>query len=87
MIGDHLARDTDLQMVHLKDITEDYAMTLADWRERFMAELERVRDMGFDDNFIRMWDFYLSYCEGGFRERIISTVQLAFAKPGYRFKT
>ena len=87
VIGDHLARDTDLQMVHLKDITEDYAITLADWRERFMAELERVRDMGFDDNFIRMWDFYLSYCEGGFRERIISTVQLAFAKPGYRFKT
>ncbi|HBQ39710.1 MAG TPA: SAM-dependent methyltransferase, partial [Halieaceae bacterium] len=39
---------------------------------------------GFDDQFIRMWEFYLCYCEGGFRERIIGTVQLAFAKPGYR---
>jgi cyclopropane-fatty-acyl-phospholipid synthase len=40
--------------------------------------------MGFDDRFIRMWEFYLCYCEGGFRERIIGTAQIAFAKPGYR---
>lgn len=84
VIADHLARDTDMQMVHLRDITEDYALTLAHWRARFMDKLETVKQMGFDDNFIRMWDYYLSYCEGGFRERIISTVQLAFAKPGYR---
>jgi cyclopropane-fatty-acyl-phospholipid synthase len=85
VISDHLARDTDMQMVHLRDITTDYAVTLAHWRERFMKRLETVREMGFDDHFIRMWEFYLAYCEGGFRERIISTVQLAFAKPGYRF--
>ena len=42
--------------------------------------------MGFDEEFIRMWEYYLHYSEGGFRERIISTVQLAFAKPGYRFE-
>lgn len=84
VIADHLARDTDMQLVHLRDITLDYARTLACWRDRFTAELETVRHMGFDDQFIRMWEFYLCYCEGGFRERIISTVQLAFAKPGYR---
>lgn len=84
VIADHLARDTDMQLVHLRDITLDYARTLSCWRERFTAELETVRQMGFDEQFIRMWEFYLCYCEGGFRERIISTVQLAFAKPGYR---
>ncbi|MEZ5573938.1 MAG: cyclopropane-fatty-acyl-phospholipid synthase family protein [Halioglobus sp.] len=85
VIADHLAKDTDMQLIHLRDITEDYAITLAHWRERFMARLDAVKGMGFSDEFVRMWEFYLCYCEGGFRERIISTVQLAFAKPGYRF--
>lgn len=84
VIAQHLADDTDMQMVHLRDITQDYALTLEQWRARFMDNLDSVRNMGFDENFIRMWDYYLCYCEGGFRERIISTVQLAFAKPGYR---
>ncbi|MFU8765958.1 MAG: class I SAM-dependent methyltransferase, partial [Haliea sp.] len=84
VIADHIARDTDMQMVHLRDITQDYARTLACWRERFIDQLDAVRRMGFDDHFIRMWEFYLCYCEGGFRERIIGTVQLSFAKPGYR---
>jgi cyclopropane-fatty-acyl-phospholipid synthase len=85
VIADHLARDTDMQMIHLRDITRDYALTLAHWRERFLQAQSAVRDMGFDQTFMRMWEFYLAYCEGGFRERIIGTVQLAFAKPGYRF--
>jgi cyclopropane-fatty-acyl-phospholipid synthase len=85
VITGHLARDTDMQLVHLRDITRDYALTLAHWRERFLAALPAVRQQGFDQAFIRMWEFYLAYCEGGFRERIIGTVQLAFAKPGYRF--
>jgi len=51
-----------------------------------MANLDRVQDMGFDQQFIRLWEFYLCYCEGGFSQRIISTVQVAMAKPGYRFK-
>jgi cyclopropane-fatty-acyl-phospholipid synthase len=86
VMADHIARDTDMQIVHLRDITNDYAETLAHWRRRFLANLEAVRGMGFSEEFLRMWDFYLCYCEGGFRERVISTVQLAFAKPGYRFK-
>ncbi|MFT7287091.1 MAG: cyclopropane-fatty-acyl-phospholipid synthase [Halieaceae bacterium] len=84
VIAEHIAADTDLQMVHLRDITADYAITLTHWRQRFMGQLDAVQAMGFDDRFIRMWEFYLCYCEGGFRERIIGTAQLAFAKPGYR---
>ncbi len=84
VIAKHIARDTNMQMVNLRDITADYALTLAHWRSRFMERLEEVRAMGFDERFIRMWEFYLCYCEGGFRERIIGTAQIAFAKPGYR---
>ncbi len=86
VIADHIANDTDLQIIHLRDITEDYALTLSHWRSRFMSRLAAVRSMGFEEEFIRMWEYYLCYCEGGFRERIIGTVQLAFAKPGYRFE-
>ena len=86
VMAQHIARDTDMQIVHLRDITNDYAETLAHWRQRFLANLEAVRGMGFSEEFVRMWDFYLCYCEGGFRERVISTVQLALAKPDYRFQ-
>jgi cyclopropane-fatty-acyl-phospholipid synthase len=84
VIAHHIAKDTDMQIVHLRDITQDYATTLADWRDRFTEQIPRIQDMGFDQRFIRMWEFYLCYCEGGFRERIIGTVQVAFTKPGYR---
>jgi cyclopropane-fatty-acyl-phospholipid synthase len=85
VISRHVARDTDMQIVDLHDITDHYARTLACWRERFLDKLEQVREQGFDENFQRMWEFYLCYCEGGFRERVIGTVQLTFAKPAYRF--
>lgn len=86
VLSRHISRDTDMQMVNLRDITQDYARTLEEWRQRFMARLETVREQGFDERFERMWEFYLCYCEGGFRERIISTVQVTLAKPGYRFE-
>lgn len=79
-----LARVTELGAAHLEDIGLHYAQTLADWRARFHAALPRVRQLGFDDRFIRMWDYYLAYCEGAFRERYISTVQLVLAKPAAR---
>lgn len=84
VISGHIARDTDMQITHLRDITADYAETLAHWRTRFQAALPQVREQGFDTVFERMWEFYLCYCEGGFRERIIGTVHMTFAKPGYR---
>jgi cyclopropane-fatty-acyl-phospholipid synthase len=80
----HVSRDTDMQLVGLEDITLHYAQTLADWRAAFFAKLNEVKSQGFDDVFIRMWEFYLCYCEGGFRERVISTSQLLIAKPGCR---
>lgn len=85
VISRHIARDTQMQIVAMRDITPDYAQTLADWRERFLAQQDAVHKQGFDDTFMRMWEFYLAYCEGGFRERAISTVQLTFAGPDYRF--
>lgn len=81
IVAKHIAEDTDLQIVGLEDITKDYAMTLASWRQAFHQQLPAVKELGFDDVFIRMWDFYLCYCEGGFAERAISTVQYVFAKP------
>jgi cyclopropane-fatty-acyl-phospholipid synthase len=85
VIADHVAHHTDMQVVHLRDITHDYALTLAEWRRRFTDKLDEVRAMGFDDAFIRLWEYYLCYCEGGFRERIIGTVQMSLARPEYRF--
>ncbi|MGB2271426.1 MAG: class I SAM-dependent methyltransferase, partial [Pseudomonadales bacterium] len=84
IIGHHVASDTDMMIVSLRDIGRDYALTLERWREQFMDKLEAVRSQGFDERFIRMWEYYLCYCEGGFRERAISTVQVVMAKPEYR---
>jgi len=84
VIGENLANHTDLQMIDLRDITRDYAHTLEAWHHAFLEQLDKVREMGFDDRFINMWRFYLSYCEGGFRERIIGTFQITMAKHGYR---
>ncbi|MFT7388673.1 MAG: cyclopropane-fatty-acyl-phospholipid synthase [Candidatus Endobugula sp.] len=81
VMSKHVEKDTDMQIVGIDDITLDYAKTLAAWRERFFEKIDHVREQGFDDVFIRMWDFYFAYCEGGFRERAISTVQLVMAKP------
>ncbi len=79
-----MTRGCDLRTVHLEDIGLHYAETLARWRDNFLARLDAVRALGFDTRFIRMWHFYLSYCEGGFRERDLGTVQMLLAKPGWR---
>lgn len=84
VVAQHINQDTDMQIVGLEDITQDYARTLADWRKAFFANIEAVRAQGFNDTFIRMWDFYLCYCEGSFTERAISTAQYVFAKPNAR---
>jgi cyclopropane-fatty-acyl-phospholipid synthase len=84
IISRSLARVTDLQQVHLEDITAHYATTLERWRERFLGATERLSELGYDERFRRLWELYLCYCEGGFRERRIQDVQLLLAKPGYR---
>jgi cyclopropane-fatty-acyl-phospholipid synthase len=77
-------RHTELNIIHLEDIGDHYAQTLKHWREAFMEKLEQVKAQGFDERFIRMWEFYLCYCEGGFVERSIGTSQVLLAKPDYR---
>ena len=54
------------------------------WRERFLANEHEVRHLGFDDRFLRMWEYYLAYCEGGFEERYLGSVHMLFTKPGSR---
>ncbi len=76
-----LARVTDLSVRHLEDIGPHYATTLRHWHERFRNNLDRVRTQGFDERFVRMWEYYLCYCEGGFAERALGTAQLLLAKP------
>jgi cyclopropane-fatty-acyl-phospholipid synthase len=77
-------RASDLRVYHLEDIGAHYATTLRLWRERFLANLGRVRALGYPGEFIRMWEFYLSYCEGGFAERAIGDAQMLLVKPGNR---
>jgi cyclopropane-fatty-acyl-phospholipid synthase len=79
-----LARVTDFRIIHLEDITPHYARTLRLWREQFFANLHQVRAMGYPESFIRLWEFYLCYCEGGFAERYTGDVQLVLAKHRYR---
>jgi cyclopropane-fatty-acyl-phospholipid synthase len=79
-----VALNTDMQLVDLKDITFDYALTLRAWRERFHNALPEARQLGCDEMFIRMWRYYLCFCEGGFLERVIHTGQLLLAKPDWR---
>ncbi len=76
-----VAEHTDMVVRNLEDIGLHYARTLEDWRSRFSANSKKVTELGYDERFRRLWDFYFSYCEGGFRERTISTVQLTAAKP------
>ncbi|CAM5418404.1 hypothetical protein RLIN73S_00006 [Rhodanobacter lindaniclasticus] len=77
-------RASDLSLIRLEDFGSSYAQTLKAWRERFTAHLAQVRAQGFDERFVRLWEFYLAYCEGGFRERSIGVAHLLMAKPGHR---
>ena len=78
------AKASDLRLVNLEDIGPSYALTLRHWRQRFLGRLDEVRRQGYDERFIRMWEFYLCYCEGGFIERSIGDVHLLLARPGNR---
>ena len=74
------ARVTSLSLEHLEEIGLHYARTLHHWRERFLAHKGDVRALGFDEKFLRTWDYYLAYCEGAFAERYIGDAQLLFRK-------
>jgi len=80
----HLKRYSDMMIRDLHDIGLDYAQTLNHWYEAFIQAKDALLSDGYDERFIRMWTYYLKYCEGGFLERTISTVQLVISKPHYR---
>ena len=79
-----IARITDMRLFHLQDIGPHYATTLARWRDNFFANIEAVRKLGYPEEFVRMWDFYLCYCEAGFTERAIGDVHMLLTKPQSR---
>ena len=77
---------TDMKLAHSEDIAAHYARTLRDWRANFDQREAEVRALGYPERFIRMWRYYLSYCEAGFAERYLSDYQLIFVKPGNRME-
>jgi cyclopropane-fatty-acyl-phospholipid synthase len=79
-----LTAHTDMRAIHLEDIGPHYATTIRHWHDRFIANIDRVRELGFSDAFIRMWKFYLHYCESAFIERSVGTVQMLIIRPGAR---
>lgn len=79
-ISQSVGRVTSMRMLDYEDMTKHYAQTLLHWRRSFMERLEEVRSQGFDEYFVRLWHFYLCYCEAAFAERRCQSVQIMFAK-------
>ena len=79
-----MGSDSDLKPVHLEDIGPHYATTLRHWREAFSERLDDVRRLGYPQRFLRMWEYYLCYCEAGFEERYLGDVQMLLHKPACR---
>lgn len=76
-----IGRTSDLFMHDLEDLGASYARTLRLWFERFNHRLPEVRALGFDEPFIRKWNYYLQYCEAAFATRHISVVQACYTRP------
>ncbi|WP_147274103.1 SAM-dependent methyltransferase [Bremerella cremea] len=84
LIASSLASKTNLRIIHAEDFGPHYAQTLRAWQKNFHDNLPRIRALGMDDYFLRMWEYYLAYCEAGFDERQIGVSQLVMARPAYR---
>jgi cyclopropane-fatty-acyl-phospholipid synthase len=74
-------KSTDTRLFQMEDIGPHYATTLSDWRKNFFNNLDKIKSLGYSDQFVAMWEFYLCYCEGGFLERTLGTSHLVFVKP------
>lgn len=79
-----ITKVSDLKLYDCEDIGPHYATTLRKWRERFFANIDAVRKLGYSEEFIKMWEFYLCYCEGGFAEQVLGDVHLLLVKPENR---
>lgn len=76
---------TGLVIRDVLDIGQDYAQTLAHWRDAFLDKQSQILELGYDNRFINLWLFYLGYCEGGFLEKRVSAVQVLASKAPHRF--
>ena len=83
-MGKSIAKTSDMRLLLTEDFAPHYARTLRCWRERFWGAIDQVRELGFTERFIRMWHYYLCYCEAAFDERSVGVVQMLLAKPGNR---
>ena len=83
-IKEAIKAKTDLTLVEVEDITHHYARTIKYWRQDFIKALPEIRSLGFSESFIRIWEFYLVYCEAGFLENLIGDFQFVFSKPDFK---
>ena len=81
IIQKNLTRETDMIISDLENINHHYAKTLNLWKKAFNKNQNKIIKLGFDERFIRMWNFYFSYCEGGFAERVINDFHILMSKP------
>jgi cyclopropane-fatty-acyl-phospholipid synthase len=79
-----VTKASDMKLFHFEDITPHYVKTLRTWRQKFFSAIAAVREQGFDESFIKMWEFYLCYCEAGFAERYLGDSQMILTKPDCR---
>ena len=85
-INDSVKNSARLRLIEQQDYAEHYARTLNKWHQKLLKNWSTINKLGYDETFLRMWRFYLSYCEGGFAERAIGVSHLLFAKPRNRVK-
>ncbi len=76
-----MTRSSELIVHGVENIGYHYARTLREWRERFLANRDGVLALGYDERFIRTWEFYLAFCEAGFRTRALHDYQLVVTRP------
>lgn len=85
-INHAITQHSDLNPFHIESFGDSYARTLKEWRTEFFNKIDQVRQLGYNNNFIRLWEYYLCYCEGGFTERSIDVKHLIFTKPQSRLQ-
>lgn len=82
---DSIAKHTEMTMFHAESYASSYAKTLEIWHQRFVVNKEKIIEMGYPNSFLRLWEYYLKYCQAGFEERVIDVQQLVLKKPDNRY--
>ena len=86
ILQNSITKSSNMIVKDIEDIGDHYATTLLDWRKNFIKNLNQIEKLGFDEKFIRTWLYYFSYCEGGFKEKVINNAHILLAKPMNRDK-